>query len=99
MSILAVAEKPSVAKEIARIIGEEHAVSRRGQSAYNLIFDIQSCLFKNARMKMSVTSVLGHMKDLEFPAEYKWKSGGPPPEALNRRYWIHDSRKYPSVAS
>eukprot|EP01039_Chlorochromonas_danica_P004386 gene4386-4807_t len=79
MRVLSVAEKPSVAKELAAIIGKGHPVNRRaGFSPYNHVFDIQDCLFQDQHVQMSITSVSGHMMDLEFDASFKsWSSCNP----------------------
>lgn len=80
-SILAVAEKPSVARELAAIIGQNQAQTRNGQSPYNKIFDIPNCEFMGTRARMALTSVLGHMTNLAFGEEHAWKNGCAP-EAL-----------------
>eukprot|EP01038_Epipyxis_sp_PR26KG_P005415 gene5415-7503_t len=77
--ILSVAEKPSVAKELARIIsGSDNCPRRRGHSQYNQIFEINHCLFKNQPAKMMMTSVTGHIMEIEFDPGYKnWNSCKP----------------------
>ena len=77
LTVLSVAEKPSVAKELARIISRDNYNRRNGHSQYNHIFEINQCEFgqNRSRCKMNVTSVTGHMMELEFPPEYKqWSS-------------------------
>lgn len=79
-SVLSVAEKPSVAKELAAIISKQQvdSLKRQGISPYNPVFDINSCLFQNHPAKMIITSVTGHMMELEFEAAYKgWNSCQP----------------------
>ena len=78
MNILSVAEKPSVAKELARIISKGQHSSRQGHSIYNRIFDIEHCMFKDSPAKMKMTSVSGHMMELEFDPQYKTWSSCPP---------------------
>ena len=46
MNILAVAEKPSVAKELAAILSNNHASSRQGRSPYNRIFECNNVEFR-----------------------------------------------------
>jgi DNA topoisomerase-3 len=78
--VLSVAEKPSVAKELAAIISRQNvdAVKRPGISPYNPVFDIQNCLFMNSPARMIVTSVTGHLMEIEFAAAYKgWSSCQP----------------------
>lgn len=80
-SILAVAEKPSVARAIAAIVGHNQAHSRNGSAPNQKVFDIPNCDFRGTRAKMTVTSVRGHMTDLDFDAAYRsWN--GPPIESL-----------------
>ena len=78
-TILSVAEKPSVAKELARIISRNtHCPSRAGYSPYNKIFDIDNCQFKRNQAKMKMTSVTGHLMELEFDQAYKGWTNCPP---------------------
>jgi len=75
--ILSVAEKPSVAKELANIIGNGHFQKRNGHSPYNFIFEV-ACDFLGRNTSMKITSVSGHMMELEFEPQYKgWKSCRP----------------------
>jgi DNA topoisomerase III len=91
MKVLSVAEKPSVAKELASIIGGGNArrvsplsreflftrtsSQRNGHSHFNHIFDIDNCQVKGQTASMSITSVLGHLMELEFDESYqKWSS-------------------------
>ena len=69
LKILSVAEKPSVAKEVARILSEngQHMSTREGCSRFNKCFDIHKCMFENNKQaSMTMTSVSGHMMELEF---------------------------------
>ncbi len=70
--VLSVAEKPSVAKELARIMnnGDSNVANRQGKSKFNRIYTIRSCSFMNRQVEMTVTSVTGHLMGLEFPKEY-----------------------------
>jgi DNA topoisomerase-3 len=69
--ILSVAEKPSVAKELANIISENGQYNRRsGFSPYNQIYEIQNCKFKGNPAFMKITSVTGHMMEQEFEQPY-----------------------------
>lgn len=77
-TVLSVAEKPSVAKELARIIGGDNTRRRNGFSPYNHIFEIPQCSFKNGQCSMRITSVTGHMMEQEFEPAYKsWGSCAP----------------------
>ena len=82
-TILSVAEKPSVAKELARIIGGDNVQRRSGYSPYNHIFEIPSCEFKNGRAAMKITSVTGHMMELEFEKSHKSWGSCQPVELFN----------------
>ena len=77
--ILSVAEKPSVAKELGRIIGKGQQSTRNGHSPYNKIFDIGQCEFKEGeRSTMAVTSVTGHLMEIEFTEQHRgWNSCQP----------------------
>jgi DNA topoisomerase III len=79
-SVLSVAEKPSVAKELAAIISRlpVDSIKRPGISVYNPVFEIQNCSFKDAPAKMIMTSVTGHLMELEFDPAFKgWGSCQP----------------------
>ncbi len=97
---LNVAEKPSVAKEISRILsnGKYSTVcvlaasppqtiqfklmvllymQRKGFSQYNNIFEFMYDM-NGQTCEMVVTSVTGHIMDVDFPAQYKaWSSCDP----------------------
>jgi DNA topoisomerase-3 len=78
--VLSVAEKPSVAKELAAIISKEppERIRRAGFSPYNPIFQIEKCSFRDQQVCMTMTSVSGHMMELEFDTAYKgWFSCSP----------------------
>ena len=80
MNVLSVAEKPSVAKELAAIIGKvpPETIRRQGVSPYNPIFRIERCPFKDSQVQMTMTSVAGHMMELEFDEKFRqWSSCSP----------------------
>ena len=60
--VLSVAEKPSVAKELANILSNGQARRREGASPYNKIFEFQ-CPLDNGQCTMLVTSVVGHLME------------------------------------
>ena len=79
-TVLSVAEKPSVAKELAAIISRQHADStkRAGVSPFNPVFEIANATFMNSPARMIVTSVTGHLMEIEFDGTYKgWNSCQP----------------------
>ena len=46
-----------------------------GKSQYNAIFQIADCPFRNERCNMSMTSVTGHMMEIDFDAQYRSWNG------------------------
>jgi DNA topoisomerase-3 len=76
MKILSVAEKPSVAKEIANILSRGQYVSRDGASRYNRVFEFQRH-HEQRQCTMLVTSVIGHLKELAFPENFGWNRCDP----------------------
>ncbi len=80
LRVLNVAEKPSAAKEIARILSSGQARSRPGLSQYNHVWDFEYQI-QNQNAQMIFTSVSGHLMGVDFTAEYKnWN--GCSPDAL-----------------
>ena len=70
---LSVAEKPSVAKELANILSSGRANSRRGVSPYNSVFEFDGRL-DGGPCQMVVTSVLGHLMEMDFEEQYRsWR--------------------------
>lgn len=85
MKVLNVAEKPSIAKSIAKILSNNSFNTRRGPSKYNNNFDF---IINNKNVPyltnnnsidihMTVTSVSGHVMNYEFPSDYKWGKVNP----------------------
>ena len=58
MNILAVAEKPSVAKELASILSNNRAGSRQGRSPYNRIFECNNVEFRGLFTSLDFTCLL-----------------------------------------
>lgn len=76
LTVLSVAEKPSVAKELAKIIsGGENFERRNGKSQYNPIYILRDCPFKGSKCTMKITSVTGHMMEIDFEERYKSWTG------------------------
>lgn len=70
--VLNVAEKNDAAKNIADIMSHGRMNRRDGRSVYNKIYEFEYNLF-NQRCKMIMTSVSGHLLNLEFSGAYrKW---------------------------
>ncbi|XRB16851.1 DNA topoisomerase III [Pseudoscourfieldia marina] len=72
--VLNVAEKPSVAKEVARILSNTTASVRSSHSPYNKVFEFPFTL-NGEHVTMVFTSVTGHLMELDFDGQYKsWNS-------------------------
>ncbi|XP_077229660.1 topoisomerase 3alpha isoform X2 [Tasmannia lanceolata] len=76
--VLNVAEKPSVAKAVAGILSRNQGLRvREGRSRYNKIFEFEYNI-RSQHCHMLVTSVTGHLMELEFDERYrKWHSCDP----------------------
>ncbi|KAJ0981608.1 hypothetical protein J5N97_009863 [Dioscorea zingiberensis] len=77
--VLNVAEKPSVAKSVAEILSRSGGGlrSREGRSRYNRVFEFDYSI-RGQRCHMLMTSVTGHLMELEFEDRYrKWHSCDP----------------------
>jgi DNA topoisomerase-3 len=67
--VLNIAEKPSVAKEIANHLGGSGVEKRFGPSKYNPVFEFMYSL-RNEQVLMRVTSVQGHVMNHAFAHPY-----------------------------
>ncbi|RKP36084.1 DNA topoisomerase [Dimargaris cristalligena] len=77
MRILIVAEKPSQAKEVARILSNGACHRRQGPSKFCSNFDFPY-KFRNQDCQVTVTSVAGHLMRIDFPPEYRsWRAVDP----------------------
>lgn len=80
--VLSVAEKPSVAKELANILCRNDLAGGRyathnGPSVYNKVFEFQ-IVFEGSACTMLITSVAGHLMETDFDERYrKWGSCDP----------------------
>ena len=63
--VLNVAEKPSVAKEVSRVLSNGGCTNRRGASQYNAIWEFPYTVM-GQRCDMVFTSVTGHVMGLEI---------------------------------
>lgn len=68
--VLNVAEKNDAAKSIAGIMSRGTCRRRDGRSVYNKIYEFDYNLF-NQQCKMVMTSVSGHLLNIEFTGSYK----------------------------
>ncbi|CAO1624119.1 unnamed protein product [Jaminaea pallidilutea] len=83
MKVLCVAEKPSIAKSLASILGSgDHVSSRPGKDKFCRNFDIRYNLPGQGWVDMTITSVRGHLTQLEFPESYRKWYGCDPVELL-----------------
>ena len=74
---LSVAEKPSVAKELASILSQGRHSQRSGPATYNKIFEFDGTL-DGGPCQMMITSVLGHLMEHDFDEQHrKWNSCEP----------------------
>ena len=74
---LSVAEKPSVARELAQILSGGQFQTRDGPSRYNKHFTF-GCMLDGQQCDMTVTSVTGHLMEMDFEEQYrKWGSCDP----------------------
>ncbi|CAI5758618.1 unnamed protein product [Candida verbasci] len=73
MRILCVAEKPSIAKAVANILGGKNVNYRNSKNKYVKNYDFK---FKfddiHGICDVTMTSVLGHITQVEFPSKYSW---------------------------
>ncbi|XP_059432017.1 DNA topoisomerase 3-alpha isoform X2 [Corylus avellana] len=78
INVLNVAEKPSVAKAVASILSRNQGLrTRDGRSRYNKIFEFNYSI-NGQPCHMLVTSVTGHLMELEFEDRFrKWHSCDP----------------------
>lgn len=74
--LLCVAEKPSVAKEAARILSNGHHTVKESTSPYNKNFCFEK-RFQGENVSVVFTSISGHILQLDFPAQYRtWSCTG-----------------------
>ena len=66
-----------MARELANILSNGGSQAREGPSRYNKLFTFQ-CMLDNVPCEMVVTSVTGHLMEMDFDASYKkWSSCDP----------------------
>lgn len=75
--VLSVAEKNDAAKSLANVLSNGRCSKREGFSRFNKIYEFE-CKMMNQQVKMSMTSVSGHLLALEFIGMFKkWNSCNP----------------------
>eukprot|EP00884_Botryococcus_braunii_P013362 jgi/Botrbrau1/22026/Bobra.0024s0040.1 len=77
IAVLNVAEKPSVAKEVSRVLSGGHAQYQHSCAQYNGIWKFPYTI-NGLACDMFFTSVAGHLMEMDFSAEFKsWRSCEP----------------------
>lgn len=80
MKVLCVAEKPSIAKEVTNVLSGGRLTKRSSKSKYNPNFDFKFNFPNHGLCDVTMTSVIGHITNMDFPPEYSW--GKIPPGRL-----------------
>ena len=74
MRVLSVAEKPSIAKSLAEVLGSGSARRRQSHDRYSAFWDLHSVPVvldgRTQHVQMTITSVRGHLKGLDFEGNY-----------------------------
>ncbi|KAJ1549778.1 DNA topoisomerase, partial [Cladochytrium tenue] len=81
MKVLCVAEKPSVAKSVAGILADAHRAQRSTRNSKNKYvknYEVRGVRFDGAECDVVVTSLLGHLFEIDFPPEYRRWNAMPP---------------------
>lgn len=78
MTVLNVAEKPSVAKSVSTLLSRNQGLRvREGRSRYNKVFEFEYSI-RGQPCHMMMTSVTGHVTELDFDERFrKWNSCDP----------------------
>ena len=79
--VLNVAEKPSVAKEISRVLSNGQARARDGLTPWNKVWEFPYVV-RGRQVSMVFTSVTGHLSNFEFDDSHKRWNGVDPRELL-----------------
>lgn len=78
MKVLCVAEKPSIAKAVAGILGGQNVSSRTTANTYTRNYDCRFTFPIWGDCNVTVTSVAGHLLSTEFVGQYSsWHSCAP----------------------
>lgn len=80
MKILCVAEKPSISKAVAKILSGESTRTRKTRAKYIMNYDFKFNFPQYGLCDVTMTSVVGHITNIDFPPEYSW--GKCPPGRL-----------------
>ena len=78
MKVLCIAEKPSIAKAVAGILGGQNVSNRTTRNQYTRNYDCQFTFPGWGSCNVTVTSVAGHLYSTDFTEQYKsWHSCSP----------------------
>ncbi|KAK6461481.1 DNA topoisomerase [Scheffersomyces coipomensis] len=72
MKILCVAEKPSIAKEVSKILSGGRFQVRNSQNKYIKNYDFKFSFPNQANCDVTMTSVAGHLINIDFPPSFQW---------------------------
>ncbi|KAL7665017.1 DNA topoisomerase [[Candida] zeylanoides] len=76
MKVLCVAEKPSISKAVAQTLSGGAARTRKSRAKYIMNYDFEYT-FSGQRCAVTMTSVLGHLTNVDFPPAYAWGKCAP----------------------
>lgn len=71
------AEKPSIAKEVSRVLSGGKFVARNSKNKYVKNYDFQFVFPSVGSCEVTMTLVLGHITKHDFPQEYGWNRCAP----------------------
>ncbi|CAG8656700.1 6260_t:CDS:10, partial [Acaulospora colombiana] len=78
MKVLCVAEKPSIAKSVAQILSSGQPTIRFTSNKYVKNYDFSCKSRGNQTVRVTMTSVLGHLLSSDFSSEYRsWEKVSP----------------------
>lgn len=72
MKILCVAEKPSIAREVSNILSGGRYSTRNSQNKYIKNYDFTFSFPGQSSCDVTMTSVVGHITNLDFPPAFQW---------------------------
>ncbi|KAI1301377.1 DNA topoisomerase 3-beta-1 [Halotydeus destructor] len=76
--VLMVAEKPSLAESLAKILSNGHYKSRKGISGACSIHEFRGTFLRDNNAQFKFTSVCGHLMSVDFPPKYNnWDNTDP----------------------
>ncbi|CAK7895942.1 DNA topoisomerase 3 [[Candida] anglica] len=80
MKILCVAEKPSISKAVAKTLSADNTRTRKTKAKYIMNYDFKFNFPGYGLCDVTMTSVLGHITNVDFPPSFSW--GKCPPGRL-----------------